>query len=73
MELDENSRMEAESSWITGTNTSSQPRTGPGRISGSVISRMVVIQEAPRIWALSSSDGSICRSEEFAARTPSGM
>ena len=29
--------------------------------------------DAPRICALSSSDGSIWRSDEFAARTPSGM
>jgi hypothetical protein len=73
IELDENSRIEADSSWITGTNTRSQPANRPGRINGSVTSRSVVSQEAPRICALSSSDGSTCRSEALAARTPSGI
>ena len=73
IELDENSRIDADNSWITGTNTKSQPANSPGRISGSVISRIVVAQEAPRIFALSSSEGSIWRSEALAARTPSGM
>src|SRR4029453_6525264 len=68
MELDENSRIEADNSWITGTNTRSQPANRPGRISGSVISRMVVAQAAPRICALSSSEGSIRRRDELARR-----
>ena len=52
IELELNKRIEAESSWIAGTNTSTQPATRPGRISGNVTWRIVVPQMSSGIAAL---------------------
>jgi hypothetical protein len=49
--------MDADNSWIAGTNTSSQPAKSPGRASGRVTLRNVRSQPAPVIRAVSSSVG----------------